>query len=132
MSNIHFGRIYFIIACLLIFWAAIEYRLFSVQVSKHDFYVAQSTEQSAKKIDLKAHRGRIFDTNGACIATNIIHYDLGADLRQLNSRTAVASSFAKAFNRPRSYFLNKLETQMNELLKTIKSSAEGRDKETPR
>ncbi len=110
VSNIHFGRMYFIIAGLLLFWLAIEIRLFYIQVNQHDFYVDQSNVQSAKRIDLKARRGRIFDTNGESIATNIIHYDLGADLKQIGNKNLVASSFAKAFNRPRSYFLNKLDT----------------------
>ena len=109
-SPVHFGRVYFLVAGILIFWLAIELRLFFIQVQQHDFYLEQSNEQSAKKIDLKARRGRIFDRNGECIATNIIHYDLGADLRQIDDKNAVASSFAKAFHRPRSYFLNKLDT----------------------
>ncbi len=110
VTNIHFGRVYFIVAGLLLFWFALEIRLFDIQVRQHEFYVDQSNVQSAKKIDLAARRGRIFDTNGACIATNIIHYDLGADLRQISNKNAVASSFAKAFNRPRSYFMKKLNT----------------------
>jgi len=108
--SIHFGRIYVVVAGLLILWAAIEFRLFQIQISQHAFYVEQSNVQSAKKINLKARRGRIFDTNGECLATNIVHYDLGADLHLIENKNAVASSFAKAFNRPRSYFLNKLDT----------------------
>jgi len=110
VSTIHFGRVYIIAAGLLLFWFAIEFRLFDIQVRQHEFYVDHSNVQSAKKIDLTARRGRIFDTNGECIATNIIHYDLGADLRQITNKSAVATSFAKAFNRPPSYFLNKLNT----------------------
>jgi cell division protein FtsI/penicillin-binding protein 2 len=109
--NIHFKRIYLIVAVLVVFWFMLEMRLFFIQVHDHKFYVEQSRIQSAKKISLESRRGDIFDRNGECLATNLIQYDLGVDLRKVTSKKAIAHAFSTAFHRTRSYYINKLNTK---------------------
>jgi cell division protein FtsI/penicillin-binding protein 2 len=108
-THIHFSRIYYFVAALLIFWILLELRLFQLQVQNHDFYEEQSSLQSAKKVPLKASRGSIYDRNGEHLATNLIHYDLGLDLSLVKNRNAIAHSFAKVFNRSAGFYINRMK-----------------------
>jgi len=108
--DINFNRVYYIAAGLVILSVLLEIRLFKIQVLHHDFYVEQSRQQSAKKIELTARRGEIYDRNGACLATNLIHYDFGVDLSRVESREAIARNFARIFDKPKSYYLKKMQT----------------------
>lgn len=106
--NINFKRVYLIVIALILFWVLLEFRLFIIQIKNHDFYVEHSRIQSEKKISLEAWRGEIFDRNGERLATNLIQYDLGIDLKEVADKNKIASSFANAFQKPKSYYLKKL------------------------
>jgi cell division protein FtsI (penicillin-binding protein 3) len=108
--DINFNRVYYVAAILVCAWILLEIRLFTVQILNHDFYVEQSQRQSAKKIQLIARRGMIFDRNGACLATNLIHYDFGVDLSRLENREKVARNFALIFDKPKSFYLKKMNS----------------------
>ncbi|TFH02220.1 MAG: PASTA domain-containing protein [Calditrichales bacterium] len=107
-KNIHFNRVYIIVFGLIVLWILIEARLFSIQITNHDFYVNQSHIQSAKKIVLPARRGTIFDRNGEQVATNLIHYDLGVDLRRVKNKTGLARKLSAIFKKPADYYLRKM------------------------
>lgn len=109
-KNIHFSRIYFVLIGIFLFWAALEVRLFHIQVNNHDFYFKQSNVQSAKKIELAARRGDIYDRNMERVATDLIQYDMGVDLNKIKSRNRVAEAFAKSLKQSKGYFLNRLNT----------------------
>jgi cell division protein FtsI (penicillin-binding protein 3) len=108
--DIKFNRVYYIAAGLVILWVLLEIRLFKIQILQHNFYVEQSQQQSAKKIQLTAQRGEIFDRNGACLATNLIQYDFGVDLSRVESRELIAQKFAIIFDKPKSIYLKKMQT----------------------
>jgi cell division protein FtsI (penicillin-binding protein 3) len=109
-SNIFFNRIYVFVIGLILFWILIEIRLFIIQIERNDFYVELSQNQSAKKIKLKAKRGEIFDRTGECLATNIIHYDFGVDLKLVKNKDQIARACATAFKRSANYYLKKMNT----------------------
>ena len=98
-SNIHFNRIYIIVAGLLMFFVLLELQLFRIQIKRHDFYLNQSQIQSAKKIALPAQRGIIYDRNQESLATNLIHYDLGIDLNLVKAKRIIAKSFSSVFHK---------------------------------
>jgi cell division protein FtsI/penicillin-binding protein 2 len=84
-------------------------RLFFIQVNLHEFYVEQSQLQSAKKINLPAQRGTIYDRQGEQIATNLIHYDLAVDLNRVENKTRIANKFSAVFNKSPDYYLRKMK-----------------------
>ncbi len=109
-KSIHFRRIYIIIVGILIFWAALETRLFIIQVKNHDFYTEQSKVQSAKKVNIAAQRGNIFDRNQECLATDLIQYDLAVDLNKINNKDKIATAFAKHLKHSKQYYLDRMNT----------------------
>jgi cell division protein FtsI (penicillin-binding protein 3) len=111
--NIHFKRIYILLFVFILFWVLLEIRLFHIQINRHEFYTQQSNIQSKKKIKLKARRGEIFDRNGECMATNLIHYDLGVDLNMVDNKREIAYTFAVSFNKSENYFYHKIKRDRN-------------------
>ena len=109
-KNINFSRIYFVLVAILLFWAALEVRLFKIQISDHEYYNKQSSGQSAKKVEIAARRGDIYDRKMECMATDLIQYDMGIDLNKVQSKDRVAQAFAQNLKRSKSYFLNRLNT----------------------
>jgi len=108
-SKIKFGRIYIVVSVIVLFWMALQVRLYFIQVKNHEFYEKQSRLQSAKKIDLQAKRGEIYDRNGERLATNLIHYDLGVDISKIENKNEIADKFSKNFGRSKNYYLRKLK-----------------------
>ncbi len=107
--NIRFGRVYFLVTLLFLFFIVLEVRLYFIQIKNHDFYFDKARAQVEKKIKLPAPRGLITDRNGEVLATNLNHFDLGADRALIENRTRIARRFAEVFKRPPEYFLKKLK-----------------------
>ena len=84
--------------------------MFIIQVRNHGFYFEQSRIQSAKKVQISAQRGNIYDRNQECLARDLIHYDLGVDLNKIANKDAVAATFAKHLRHSKQYYLNRLKT----------------------
>ena len=112
-QSIHFNRIYILLFVFILFWIILEIRLYNIQINHHEFYKKQSHIQSEKKIKLKARRGKIFDRNGECMATNLIHYDLGVDLNMVNNKGNIVNTFVSNFNKSRNYYNKKLNRNKN-------------------
>lgn len=108
-SKIHFGRIYYLVVAIVIFWVFLEIRLYQVQVKNHEYYTQKSEQQVEKKIIEPARRGIIYDRNHVALATNLIHYDLGVDKRLLKNPTALSKKFGKIFKRSEGYYINKIK-----------------------
>jgi cell division protein FtsI (penicillin-binding protein 3) len=111
--NIHFNRIYILLFIFIFFWIILEIRLFYIQVYQHEFYSRQCNLQSKKKIKLKARRGEIFDRNGECLATNLIHYDLGIDLNLVENKREIINTVAASFNKSKNYYAQKINRHKN-------------------
>ena len=107
-TKIHFGRIYYLIAGIIIFWVFLEVRLYQVQMKNHDYYTKISINQVEKKITIPASRGIIYDRNNVSLATNLIHYDLGVDKNILKNPNTVVNSFVKIFGNSKSYYQKKI------------------------
>jgi cell division protein FtsI (penicillin-binding protein 3) len=108
-KNIKFERVYFLVAVLILFWLTLQVRLYTVQISNHDYYMRQSRIQSQKKIDLQAKRGMIYDRNHAAMATNLEHFDIGLDLSLVEDRNAILQACSRLFNKPVQYYRNQIK-----------------------
>lgn len=110
-QNINFNRIYVVVVGLILFWVVLEVRLFIIQVDRHDFYVRHSQLQSAKKINLAARRGIIYDRAGEQLATNLIHYDLGIDLKRIKNKHNIARKFSTVFRKSVDHYLRRMKSK---------------------
>lgn len=110
-SPIKFYRIYFVAGFLVLLFAALEIRLFHIQISNHDYYKQISQNQAEKDIQLPASKGIIFDRNNKTLATNLIYYDLGVDLNLVRNKDSLAHNLSLVSDRSARYFRNKLETE---------------------
>lgn len=110
-NKIHFGRVYFLVAGLLLLWVFLEFRLYQIQIKNNEFYEEQSNRQVEKKITIPASRGLILDRNTEILATNLIHYDLGVDLNLLQNKSGLINVFSKTFGHGQSYYSQKLNQE---------------------
>jgi len=107
-NKIHFGRIYYLLAGIILLWVFLEVRLYQVQIKNHEFYTKKSAIQGEKKISIPASRGIIYDRNNVQLATNLIQYDLGIDKNRIKNPNKIAAAFSKVFKRSKSHYLNKI------------------------
>ncbi len=74
-------------------------RLFMVQIIKHDYYSAQALAEHEKQYQLPAKRGIIYAYDGdkkVPIVLNEVRYELYADPKNIENKTAVADIVSKA------------------------------------
>jgi len=107
-NKIHFGRIYYLVAGIILLWVFLEVRLYQVQIKNHEFYTKKSAKQGEKKISTPASRGIIYDRNNVQLATNLIQYDLGVDKNQLKNSNKITTAFSRVFRKSKSHYLNKI------------------------
>ena len=78
-------------------------------MKNHEYYTKISLNQVEKKITIPASRGIIYDRNNVQLATNLIHYDLGVDKKNLKNPNELAKSFGKVFRKSKTYYQNKIK-----------------------
>lgn len=109
-KNIRFERIYIIVILLVAFWSVLEYRLYHLQISNHDYYKARSDKQVEREVPLKADRGSIFDRNGERLATNLERFNIGIRPDSVVNKEQLAKTFSSLFGRPKKYYMKKLNS----------------------
>ena len=102
--KIHFGRIYYLVAGIVIAWVFLEVRLYQIQLENHEYYTKISINQVEKKINIPASRGIIYDRNNVQLATNLIHYDIGIDKKNLKNPNKLATLFGRIFRNSKTYY----------------------------
>ena len=75
-SSISHKRIYFLELFGILFVLTLIGRLFYWQVMQHNTLTAQAQNQYVYKINTQAARGKILDSNGIPIATNVLYYEV--------------------------------------------------------
>ena len=65
--------IYILIAAIFAFYA---FRLFSLQVVQHEYYLAQSEDNRTSEVNIQTERGIIMDRNGVVLARNAASYNV--------------------------------------------------------
>ena len=65
--------IYILVAAIFAFYA---FRLFSLQVVQHEYYLAQSEDNRTSEVNIQTERGIIMDRNGVVLARNAASYNV--------------------------------------------------------
>jgi cell division protein FtsI/penicillin-binding protein 2 len=94
----------------LILLACIYAKLFNIQVLNNTRYQIAAKKQYESKISLKPARGLIFDRRMNALVSNVIQYSYAADPNMVDNKDSVAEIFSKVFNKDKSYYLDKLNT----------------------
>lgn len=74
-----FWKLSIVVLGITLFALFILIRLFNIQVVHRDYYRAKANRQHEAKIPLIAHRGNIYDRNGALIAASATRYSIAVD-----------------------------------------------------
>ncbi len=96
---------------LLVLFAVVALRLFQIQVIESQSYRTIAQKQYRAKIDLPASRGMLFDRNGTLMASNSMFVSFAADPKlAAEDVQTIAATFSRVFKKPKSYYLNKLQS----------------------
>jgi cell division protein FtsI (penicillin-binding protein 3) len=92
------------------FFLVVALRLVQIQLLEARKYQEIARKQSEVKVSLPAARGYIFDRNHAILVSNAMMPSLGADPKMIaGDAGSFASRLAGVFDRPKSYYLEKLQ-----------------------
>ena len=96
---------------IIFFWFTICAKLFSIQVFNGQKHKKVLIAQSQRKEVILAERGNIFDRNNDALTRNITHYTLSANPSKVDSRNSLALSLSKIIEKPKAYYLKKLNSK---------------------
>ena len=91
-------RLTFLVAAVLVWAAAIFYRLFSMQVLQHLKYVALARKQQEKENTVPASRGYIYDRRGRPLAISVPVDSVCVDPRHVPDKSVAAELMAPILN----------------------------------
>src|ERR1041385_7633872 len=93
------------------FFAVVCMRLAQIQIIENEKYRELAQKQYQSKIVLPATRGAVYDHSGNIIASNSIFASFAADPKlAAEDARAIATKFSKMFGKPKSYYLEKLQS----------------------
>jgi len=104
------SRIIFIFASILVLWAILLGRAFSLQIVPDDRLQALEARQFSKKITLNSRRGAIVDRNGRELAISTTSYSLYADPKIINNKRNVARQLGKILNQDSREIFEKIKS----------------------
>jgi cell division protein FtsI/penicillin-binding protein 2 len=104
-------RIYFLIIAFGAGFLAVVVRLAGIQIKDSWRYKDMAKRQYESKISLSPERGNIYDRNMNTLVSNTIYFSFGADPAVIQSTNHVVDVFASLFNKPKSYYKEKLEKE---------------------
>jgi cell division protein FtsI/penicillin-binding protein 2 len=99
-------RALIITGVLLLFVVLLTAKLFTIQVTKHEFYTLLADRQQNKSDIIKAERGIIKDINGEVLSFTRDNVSFYVDRRMMNDRRVdtIVTLFSKVFNKPQEYY----------------------------
>jgi cell division protein FtsI/penicillin-binding protein 2 len=103
-------RISFFMCLFTLLLLCIYVKLFNIQVLDSSRYQLAAKKQYESKISLKPSRGMIFDRKLNALVSNVTMYSFAADPNMVDNKDSVAEIFARAFEKDKSYYLDKLNT----------------------
>lgn len=106
-------RIAFLSLLVILAWAGLGYKLFSIQVLNGKDHCIQSHKQGQIKEVLPAVRGNIYDINGLPLTRNIIHFTIAADPNKIDDTQAISKELSKITGKPSKYYSKKLNSNGN-------------------
>ncbi|MFQ3608334.1 MAG: penicillin-binding transpeptidase domain-containing protein [Chloroherpetonaceae bacterium] len=105
-ETIRFG---IVLGGLMLFAVAIIAKLVMVQIVEAHDYQKRAKRQYEYQVPLKAMRGQILDRNGRQFATSLLVRSFAADPKVVANADTIAQTFATLFDKPKSYYLQKLK-----------------------
>ncbi len=72
-------RAYLVAGFLVLFAAAIIYKLVEIQFVKGEEYISMAEESTVKSFDIFANRGNVYTADGSLLATSVSKYDIRMD-----------------------------------------------------
>ncbi len=102
------NRIFVVMAVLSAAGLLLVAQLARWQIFQHDEFVALAKEQNQREIELKASRGRIFDSNNHLLAANDFVYEVSASPQIINDPYETTDRLYRLLNIPRETLLDGL------------------------
>ncbi len=104
-------RVRLLQSALLVVFGIVTLRLIQVQIVQSAKYRQMAQKQYQSRIDLPAARGVLYDRSRNILATNSMFVSFAADPKlAAEDARAIAESFARVFNKPKSWYLDKLHS----------------------
>lgn len=106
------NRALIIAAMILLFFAAVVVKLFTIQVSNKDYYVLVADRQQNKPRIVKAERGMIKDTNGDVLSFTRDNISFFVDTRMMNNQKidTISKIFSIVFGKKSNYYKDLIST----------------------
>ena len=91
---------------LFLIFLLIVAKLFTIQISKHEYYTLIADRQQNKPQIVKAERGTIKDVNGEVLSFTRDDVSFFTDKRMMNPQRidSITSIFSRTFNNPKEYY----------------------------
>jgi cell division protein FtsI/penicillin-binding protein 2 len=108
-SHLSRPRLLLLKLCLAVFFVVVAARLVKIQVVDSGKYKALARKQYERLFVLPATRGNMYDRNGNAIVSNTRFVSFAADPKIVgDSIDRVAETFSRVFDKPQSYYSEKL------------------------
>lgn len=104
-------RISFFILLFVLLMLTVLVKLFEIQVVDSAKYKLAAKKQYESRISLRPERGLIFDRKMNALVTNATSYSFAADPNMIDNKDSVASIFSKVFEKEKSFYIEKLNTE---------------------
>ena len=97
---------------LLIVLIILVLKLFTIQVTKHEYYTRIAETQQYKPQTVKAERGLIKDVNGEVLSYTFSNVSFFVDRRMLDNKKidAIAKVFSKEIGKTKSFYVNLIKS----------------------
>lgn len=111
------GKLLSVVLTLTLAAVLIIGRLIYLQVIKHNFYSSEAQDMQLKKVELKANRGKIFDSRGILLTTNSKSLTIAVDpqiiSRNVEKKKKLIELLSKITNISTSYYYKKIADTSN-------------------
>ncbi len=104
------GRYIIVVFSSILIWTMLVFRMFFIQVIDAESLGTAIESRFEDKIAISPLRGNFYDRNGKKLTDNIEHYTFAARPKLVKDKDAVARLFSKIFNKSKSYYLNRLNS----------------------
>jgi cell division protein FtsI (penicillin-binding protein 3) len=105
-------RLRYLQSALILFFVVVCLRLVQIQVIESIKYRKLAQTQYQSRVELPAARGMLYDRHEDLIASNSMFVSFAADPKlAADDARSIALAFSKVFGKPKSYYLEKLESE---------------------
>ncbi len=120
------SRVLLIIAIVFVVFGILFYRLYDIQIVKHEYYTLIADRQQNKTRPIKAERGIIKDANGEVLGFTKDNVSFFVDTRMVNEKEidTISSLFSRVFHKNKNYYKNLIKNGENNICLEKKVSME--------